>query len=63
MHSPTMQTGNSERHRHIWETGIYSSYGVHWHQVESRKLRLLRVHRTNTDSAGFVIGCAAGAPL
>ena len=62
MHSPTMQTGNSER-QSIWGLVFIPSYGVHWHQVESRKLRLLRVHRTNTDSAGFVIGCAAGAPL
>ena len=48
MHSPTMQTGNSERYHHIWRLVFTPSYGVHWHQVEGPKLRLLRV--TNLSS-------------
>jgi hypothetical protein len=42
MHSPAMQTGNSERHRVFGILVFTPSRGAHCHQVESRKLRLLR---------------------
>ena len=62
MHSPAMQSGNSERNRLFGEWS--SLQAAAFTGTRSRAGNCLpRVYRTNTDSAGFVIGCAAGVPL